>query len=172
MPARQNPRGHRPGRLQIAPACSYHPHSTSSSPRQNRSLISEQRELAWLELVHTPVVPKTEQSISSPAHHGGGTTYGPDVPKKRLSWDSFQSPNSAFNKKNHLQLAITSIYQHISIWAEAMLSDGEQQEVLLGYDWADWTHHGRETAVYTALSEGFFLQLFSTSFRGKKKKFC
>lgn len=75
-------------------------------------------------------------------------------------------------KPKHLQLEITSIYQHISIRAEAMLSggDGEQQEVLLGYDWADWTHCRRETAVYTALSEAFFLQLFSTSFRGKKKK--
>lgn len=75
-------------------------------------------------------------------------------------------------KPKHLQLEITSIYQHISIRAEAMLSggDGEQQEVLLGYDWADWTHCRRETAVYTALSEAFFLQLFSTSFRGGKKK--
>lgn len=87
------------------------------SPRQNRSLISERRELAWLEhkLVHTPVVPNTEQSISSPAHHGGGgTTYGPDVPKKRLRWDAFQSPNSAFNKKT--QTLTTGNNQHLSAY--------------------------------------------------------
>lgn len=46
--------------------------------------------------------------------------------------------------------------------------DGEQQKPVMGHGQAAWTHHRGETAVYTALAEGFFLQLFSTSFGGKK----
>ena len=34
--------------------------------------------------------------------------------------------------------------------------DGEQQELVTGQGQAAWTHQRRETAVYTALDEGFF----------------